>query len=217
MAGFWNTNKITAPHMNRLGPLVDGVVGTDGEYTDLYTAMGDPAGPQWNRVLVVPGATLNTDLAKASSSNGCILGIGSQAITGTGKITLTDTTRWIIENIILTNTACANGAINILGATSYYNIIDNCVVSNPDGQGIYVSGDRTRIIDCRIYSAADDGIEIAAGVTLTWINSPYIHNGAAWGILDNSNKAHISDGVIVGNASGQISGTNTYHSNNQVA
>ena len=214
--GFWNTNKITPDNLNRLGPLVDGVVGTGGKYTDLYAAMGDPAGPQWNRVLVVPGATLNTDLAKASSSYGCIIGVGFQAITGTGKITLTDTVIWQIGNIRLTNTVAADGAINILGSSSYDNIIKNCWAYNPGGKGIYITGDRSRILDCRIYSAADDGIEIDAGVNITWIREALIHNGAAWGVLDNSNKAHILDCIVTGNASGQISGTATYHSNNQV-
>jgi len=215
--GFWNTNKITPDNLNRLGPLVDGVVGTGGKYTDLYAAMGDPAGPQWNRVFVVPGATLNTDLAKASSNYGCILGIGAVAISGTGKITLTDTTNWIIENIKLANTVAADGAYNIVGASSAYNSIINCFAYNPGGQGIYISGENTRINYCKIYSAADDGIEIAAGVNITWINNCFIISGAAWGILDNSDKAHISDCVVTGNASGQIDGTNTYHSNNQVA
>ena len=205
-------------NLNRLGPLVDGIVGTGGEYTDLYAAMGDPAGPQWNRVLVVPGATLNTDLLKTSVNRGCIIGVGMQLITGTGRIMLVDTSQWQIENIRLTNTVCTGaGAFNIIGANSYDNIIKNCWAYNPDAKGIYITGDRSRILDCRVYSAADDGIDIDAGVDITWIREALITGGAAWGIQDNSDKAHILDCIITGNASGQIDGTDTYHSNNQVA
>ena len=81
---FWDSNDQTADNLARLGPIADGVVGTDGKYADLYEAV-ITAG--WKRILLAPGAFLSQDLTIAAdygfivgNQHGRIINLGSNNI-----------------------------------------------------------------------------------------------------------------------------------------
>lgn len=213
---FWTgSTALNVANMSRLGPMVQGIVGTDGAYADLYDAMGDPAGPQWRRVIVVPGATLNTDLTISGANYGCIMGYGMQFITGTGKLTLDNCAGWVLQYFRLTGTVTATGAINIIGGGDR-NIIDHCWVYTSGGSGIYLARPFNRVINCTITNSAVDGIKIDAGLSYSWVRGCGIGGCTGWGINDASNKVIASDNYVLTNTAGQINTTSTYLSNNVV-
>jgi len=217
--GFWDTNSINASNLNRLGPLVDGVVGTGGQYTDLYEAMTDGSGPQWNRVFVVDGATINGNVYKDGVARGCIIGVGMQSLTGTGEIRLNDCTEWHIENIRLNSTDTTAAAFTLQGSSGAYNILRRCWAYQSGYNGFYITdAQRNRLIDCRAYDCDHSGVNISATVGITWIRGLYSSNNDINGIDDRGSSTHLTDSIIVSNTGDQIDASDeTYYSNNQTS
>lgn len=218
---FWTgSTPVSVDNLARLGPQADGFVGTDGAYGDLYDAMGDPAGPQWRRVVVLPGATLGTDLSISSANYGRIvtLGGGPMLIGGTGKLTFTDCIGWALDGLVLTSTACVGlPAISFLGSAGNRNTIRNCWVYNSTGGGIYTRNHTTRIESCLVITAAGNGIEVDAATRAPiWITQCNVWGCGGWGIVDGINNSHIIDCDVTGNTAGQISTTSAYAHNNKV-
>lgn len=219
---FWTgSTPINEANLARLGPSIQGIVGTEGAYTDLYTAMTDPAGPQWNRVLVAPGATINGNVYKTATDRGCIIGIGSISLSGIGKITLEDCSAWLVENIRLNSTVCGVGgaAIKLIGAGDSMNMFRRVDIVNSNGMGFHVENASSWITNCIIETPASHGINITAAVVDgPWIDRCRVKNSSGgWGIMDQTNDAFIMNNIVLGNSSGQISSTSTYKHDNKIA
>ena len=215
---FWATQNLTQENLDKLGPLVDGIVGTNGQYQDLYEAMSDPGGPQWNRVFVLPGATLSDHVVKTSVNYVAIIGIGKIEVGGTKCIILNNCKVGVIENIRLDNvvTGAHAGAIASIGASGERNRIKHCSVYGSDAIGIYLENEFNWLIDCIIDSCAGDGVDIAAGSpNPNWISQCKIIGNGGWGIQDNADNCFITDNIVTGNSSGQIDSSSSYEHNNK--
>ena len=167
---FWTTNPITAANLDKLGPLVQGIVGTNGEYQDLYEAMVDPAGPQWSRVIALDGCTMSQDVTIPSASyQGCIIGMGRQAITLGHKKLRIEASDFLLKNIKITN--ATGNALEIAEDRCW---IDQVCILYAGGIGIKfdsaLGGDIHHLTNSVIYDCGDDGIEIDDGVQVSVIN-----------------------------------------------
>jgi len=209
---FWTTNPITAANLDKLGPLVDGIVGTYGEYQDLYEAMIDPAGPQWKKVIVTDGCILSQDVTIPSASyQGCIIGFGRKQITLGGSKKL----RIEASDFLLRNIKISNAVGNALEIAEDRCWIDEIGILYAGGIGVWfdssLGGDLHRITNSVIYDCGDDGIEIDDSVNVS-VFGTRIQACSGWGIDDNNSTALNSTfvgNILNGNSLGGLSSNST--------
>ena len=200
--GFWDTNTITPENMNLLGPLVDGIVGTNGEFQDLYEAMIDPGGPGWNHVIVTVGCTMSQDVTIPNSKGACsIIGLETVVDIGSKKLTI-EADDCLLFGIRIDNTT--GDCLEISGQRCH---VVGCHFLYVGAKGIYLSGGDYHVIDrCTIYDAGDDGVAIVDGV-IAWLTTNRIQACDAWGVDDDNagdNVIYIAN-FITGNTSGNLS------------
>lgn len=215
---FWTGAQVNEANLERLGPAVQGFVGTEGAYTDLYDAMGDPGGPQWSRVVVLPGATLSTDLDISGVDYGLIMGAGLISLGGTAKLSLSNCNRWDISGLKFNSTVTANGAMALWGYGDGNNHVSNCFFNNSTVDGLHIQNYNVWVTECTFYSGTNDGIYIhGANTGAVWISRCAVIGNGGWGIDDQADLCHITDCKVTGNSSGQINSSSSYLDNNQVA
>jgi len=208
--GFWDTYGITPENMNLLGPLVDGIVGTNGEYQDLYEAMVDPAGPLWKKVIVTTGCTMSQDVTLTSGyAGGCIVSPGGVINIGAKKLTIG------CDDFMLRNVAIGSTTGDSLVLTEDRTYLHNVSILSSGGIGIKIEvsggGGNHRIEQCLIYNSAGDGVEIANPSWVTMIGCRIQANGG-YGVDDNNASTTFTifvANIITGNSSGQLDSVST--------
>jgi hypothetical protein len=210
MAGFWDVNSITAENLNKVGPLFDGVVGTNGQYQDLYAAMVSPSGPQWKRVLLIPGATLSQALTLSSSHNsGCIVNVGPKYLPiSTAYAWTIQADDFRIEGIDIRNSAGV--ALTVTGARMQ---ATRCTFNYSSSHGLFLSGGSSHYLwSCMAYGNGGDGFRIAAGLAVVTVIGCHSQGNTGYGLRDlaASGSQLIAVGNTVwGNTAGQITTTST--------
>ena len=218
MSGFWDINGISPENMNRLGPLVDGIVGTNGQYQDLYEAMVDPAGPLWTKVIVCAGCTMSQDvLLGAAYQSGCIVSLGQLVEIGRKKLTI-DCDDFIMRNVLIRSTT-GDGLVLSEDRT----MLDGVSILYSGGYGIKIEsaggGGYHKIINSVVYDNGDDGIEIANGMSV-YIAGTKIQANAGYGIDDNNastTAVQMLGNLVTGNTLGQIDSVSTLIAANRTA
>ena len=194
--------NLTTEFVEKLGPLVDGVVGTAGTYQDLYEAMVAGGGPQWRNVIVVDGCTMtqavtitNTGISIVSLHHFITIGAYTLRLEGADIV---------LKNIRLSG-ATGNGVEIAASRCKMF----QCEILSNSGIGIKcVSGyDDHDICNCVVWNNGDDGIEIDDGVLVRCVSNR-ISSNVGWGIDDNNaatdNSMFIGN-VILGNTAGNLS------------
>lgn len=200
MASYWDSNPISADALARCGPLVDGVLGTDGKYQSINDAI--TAG--WTRMLVTTGAIITADVTLAGTRC-CLVGLGSVPITGNYKLTVSSDDA-VVSDIRLSNNAgiglCITGNRAKLAGIS---------VSNCNSHGIQLNGSAGshRLVDCVAYNNGGDGLRIEAAND-TFITVLRSQQNTGYGVNDLSNIMKISVSDLRANTAGAKSGTSTY-------
>ena len=207
MSTYWSTNQINATTMARLGPYIDGFVGTDGEYQDLYAAVNTGG---WKRIIVTPGCTMSANLT-LSANDGFIWSFDmywAVAInSSTRRITISGD-RWHFVGVRL-DTPSGGDGITVTGSSF---LMERSSVVSGSARGILLSGGNDHVItnDCRIMNNSGDGIEISSGVDRCRIYGNRISGNGAWGIDDNSGIVIEGCNYLLGNTSGARSTSSTY-------
>jgi hypothetical protein len=203
---FWDSNDQTADNLARLGPIADGVVGTDGKYADLYEAV-ITAG--WHRILLAPGAYLSQDLT-ITTNYGFIVGNQHGRIISLGAHNIfLNANYWRLEGFQLYNGSGVG--ITNTGNENYFAHIS--VNSYVRGFVFSPTGDDNQMFACTVDSCSSDGVLCQSGANRTRILGSTIINNGGWGVDDTgSDDALIIGNRIAGNSSGQVNpGTSTIH------
>lgn len=199
---FWHSNKITADNMAKLGPYVDGFVGTNGKYSTLNAAVA--AG--WTEIIVAPGATLSADLNLTAKCSIIGLMYSADTITGNYCINVQGDDSYL-AGFRLSNTA--GKGIYVTGSRCR---LERITVQNCLSHGIHfnASGGDHELLMIIAYGNGGDGIRFEANNTAraSHIRS---QSNTGWGINDLTNVLCLSTTRVAGNTAGQINGATTYH------
>jgi len=199
---FWDgATQITADNMARLGPDVDGFVGTDGK----YSVLNDAIAAGWTRIIVTTGATLNADLNLTAKCS--IVSRIYQDFTLTGNYCINVQA----NNCYLEGFRMVNGAgigIYVTGARAR---LARITVESCLSHGIHfnaASGDH-ELIMCNAYGNGGDGIRMEASnsARLVLIRS---QSNVGYGVNDLTDVVQITCSKINGNTAGNINGASTY-------
>ena len=214
---------MTDANMAKLGPLADGVVGTNGQYTDLYQAMIDPAGPMWKRVLVVAGAVMSRDVvipAGGAYTAASIIGIGGYPVSIGGGYQLSIAADDVFVDCIKLSGAVGKPNITISGNRARLHRVYSLYATTVAGHGIAVTvGSHFYFIECYTYGNGGNGISLSSGSIAT-VLACHSQGNTGWGLYDASgsgNNLVALGNVIWGNTAGQISTTSTIVAANKTA
>ena len=183
-----------------LGPVADGIVGTDGQYQDLYEAMEDAGGPQWTKVIAAVGCTMSQAVTLTSAVS--IIALANRVSIG-ARVLRIEGANSFVSNIRI-DSSTANG----IEIDCSRVVISNCMIDDATGIGIKVeTGDYIDIIGCNIYANGGDGIELDDGTRVRCIRNRVQSNGG-WGIDDNNSATNYTmfiGNFWGGNSSGELS------------
>jgi len=202
---WWDTHALAVSEMEKLGPFLDGIVGTEGKYTDLYAAINTGG---WTRMIVTPTATLSANLT-ISSHIGFIWALGQRegTVLSNYKITISGN-YWKIVGIKL-----ASGAAGWELQGHDYDF-ENCAATGGSSHGLYLNSSSGGFIfrGCSFLSNAGDGIKIAVGSLYNQFVGCDSHGNTGYGV----NSAVVGSGysIFAGcrlgtNTAGSVSGTIT--------
>lgn len=200
---FWCSNPTIATNLARLGPYMDGIVGTDGEYQDLYAAINTGG---WTKMYIAPGATLSQNLT-ISGANGWIVSHRHDhgMVLNDYKITVTGN-YWYFEGIKLYGGAAG---WELQGAA--YNM-DRCCVDGGSSHGLYINSSygANLIRGCRFIGNGGDGLKISSGSGYNRIDACDLSGNAGYGInTAATNYPIVSGGAIYGNTTDGVNGNIT--------
>lgn len=201
MAGFWESNSLTVDNMSKLGPFVDGIVGTDGKYSVLNNAIA--AG--WTKMLLSTGASLNADLTLGSNVS-IISRHTTVSIAGNFCINVAGNDCYL-EGLSISNNTGKGIYVTGQRVRMFRVIASYCLT-----HGIHLNSSATgdhELISVLAFANTGDGINIAAS-NYTRIICSRAQSNTGWGVNDLSNVVQMSSSLVYGNTAGQISGTKTY-------
>lgn len=212
---FWDGNDQTPDNLAKLGPWVDGIVGTDGVYSDLYEAYVTGG---WRRMIVTTGASLSADLTIAAN-NVCIWSphhgnglpeLGSKRITITGS-------GIVLAGFGLDGGGASAGAGIVIAGTAGDIHIERFKVIDYLGAGIQftTNGNNHVIRNSTIMSNGGDGIITSAGASGIRIDGNIIYGNGDYGVDDvGADYTIIYGNRIAVNTTGTVNpGTNTIWAN----
>lgn len=220
---YWDTHNLTANDLAKLGPLVDGVVGTSGQYQDLWAAMIDPAGPMWKRVFVVPGAVMSQDVVIPSGGayNGAsIIGVGGQAVPITGGYQLSIVSDDVYVDRVKLSGATGRPNITISGSRARVNRVFSFYSTTAAGHGIQVTaGTGCYFTECYCYGNGGDGFRLVGG-SIANLTTCQSQGNTGWGVNDLTvvGNAIIVHGCLLwGNTAGALNTVSTIVAANKLA
>jgi len=194
---FWGVHPVTVENMDRVAPVFDVVVGTDGSTTDINAAVA--AGH--TRIALVPGAALTANLV-ISASNGVLFSLNARETLDIGAYQLQIAgSKWTLRGLKIDGAAGSYGLS--LANTDIW--VDQCAVYNC-WRGIQNTTASYNVISgCVSKDNGNDGIENAGFHHVLAFNR-VIDNGG-YGVDDISNGCIVFGNVLTGNGSGAINGT----------
>jgi len=199
---FWDgATQVTADNLARLGPYVDGFVGTDGK----YSVLNDAIAAGWTRIIVTTGATLSADLDLTAKCS--ILGLIYQELTITGNYCINvQAADCCLAGFRISNTA--GKGIYITGVRCR---LERISVEYCLSHGIHfdASAGNHEMIMVRTYGNGGDGIRLEAANTV-WACHIRSQSNTGYGINDLANLICLSTSRINANTAGQINSTSTY-------
>lgn len=214
MAGFWDANDITPANMNKLGPIIDGVVGTNGEYQDIYAAMLDPGGPQWTKVFITDGAIMSQACAFTAGDE-WLIGVGyAMRITGDYALSFAGAGAIIIG---IGRSTITSPGILITGDRAH---IERCVFLNCTSHGLHLNSanGNHHLHHIVSYGNGGDGIRFEQSGDDAMLTNIRSQTNTGYGI-NNVNNARIcaASGLLNGNTAGSWNGASTYRSSSVYA
>jgi len=197
---FW-PNDVDSDNLHRLGPFIDGFVGTDGKYSDLYEAVNTGG---WSRIILAAGATLSADLT-LSASNGFIwspFGPGALSLGGK-KITVVGD-NWKLQGFKISSPTAIG--IEIQGALA--TLLD-ITVTGAGSHGVYFNtSDNHHVCDrLRVTACAGDGIHVISGCSSVRIYSSFCWSNTGYGVNDQDDSTILVGNYLAGNTAGALNGT----------
>jgi hypothetical protein len=198
--GFWDGASVSADNLARLGPFVDGIVGTTGK----YSVLNDAISAGWTRILLASGASLNANLTLTGQTS--IIGLSpSVTIAGNYQINV-QASDCYFEGFKLTNNTGVGFYVTGARARFFRVSAQSCL-----SHGFHLNaawGDH-ELMACLAYANGGDGVRCETN-NYTRIMMLLSQSNVGWGVNDLTNVVQISCSYIVGNTAGQRSGTSTY-------
>jgi hypothetical protein len=205
MSSYWQTNPINDTTLARLGPYLDGIVGTEGEYTDLYAAINTGG---WKRMILTDSAILSQNLT-ISSSIGFIWSLYSEEgrVFNDYKITVTGN-YWKFVGIKL-----YGGAAGWELQGNEYSMV-NCSTISGSSHGLYLnsSSGGFKFMGCTFAANGGDGIKIASGSLYNLFVGCDSYSNTGYGVNSavSGSGYPIFSGCRLGtNTAGSVNGTIT--------
>ncbi len=202
MSTYWETNKIKPETLARLGPFLDGIVGTNGEYQDLYAAINTGG---WKYIMLATGATLSQDLTISAAGGFIVAFYPTESLNlGAKKITITGN-YWHLEGFKL------SGAGAALEIQSNNITASRIAVVSATSHGLYLntSGTDLSFSQCVFRSNGGDGVRIATTSSRNRFTNCRIDNNGGYGInalIGSGDAAAIAGACrLTGNTSGSHS------------
>jgi hypothetical protein len=199
--GFWDGTGVTADNLARLGPFVDGFVGTGGK----YSVLNDAIASGWTRIILATGASLNANLTIPSGTS--IIGLqGNVVVAGNFCLNVTGDDCYFEGFRISNNTG---KGFYMTGARARFFRVQatNCL-----SHGFHFNatwGDH-EMISCFAYANGGDGVRCEI-YNYTRIVASRSQNNVGYGVNDIiPNAIQISCSLINGNTAGQRSGASPY-------
>jgi len=196
--GYWDTHALTVDNMSRLGPFVDGIVGSEGKFSVLNDALA--AG--WTRIIVSAGASMNAAVNITTAVSIMAFHHGLVQITGNYPINVSGSDCYF-EGFKIVNTAGVGFYVTGARARFYRMRVESCL-----SHGIHFNaawGDH-EVLMSNIYANGGDGIKIAASNPVR-IAMCRIQSNTGWGVNDATNIVQITCSQINANTAGQVNST----------
>jgi len=198
--GFWDSASVSADNLARLGPFVNGVVGTEGK----YSVLNDAVAAGWTRMILAPGASMNANVTLAAGTS--IISLSSNiTIGGNYRINVAGDDCYLEGFRVSNNTGVG---FYITGARARFFRCDarNCL---SHGFHFNASGGEHEIIVCLAYANGGDGVrcEVNNSARISMLRS---QSNVGWGINDLTGVAQISCSYLISNTAGPHNGATTY-------
>jgi len=200
--GFWDVNDFTAARMNRLGPWVDEIVGTDGNYASLNSAVAAGA----TRIILCDGAYLSAALSLTNVNGGFIVHMGPGILNlGAYGITVTEGA-WRFEGFRL---ASGSGVGIYLATNALSSEFARVRVVGFSSHGIQLGTNANDhlLYGCTCTTNGGDGIKVGANSSCARIEASMSYGNTGYGVNDTSNSAIVVGNRLDGNTAGAIGGT----------
>lgn len=198
--GFWDTASVSADNLARLGPFVDGIVGTNGK----YSVLNDAVASGWTRILLATGASLNANLTLSARTS--IIGL-SPSVTVTGNYAL----NVVASDCYFEGFAISNNSgvgFYVTGSRARFYRVDalNCL-----SHGFHFNagwGDHEMNM-CLAFANGGDGVrcEVNNPVRISQLRS---QSNTGWGLNDLYGVAQITCSYLIANGGGQHNGATTW-------
>lgn len=208
--GFWDpATEITAARLNAMGPIMQGIIGTNGEYQDIWAAMVDPGGPQWTKAFIVPGAIISRDTTLPTGDTHLIaMGFG---VPITGNFVLTIAGDGSLFKGIRRTTTTGVG-FNVTASRTKF---DQCLAISNSSHGWHFNSavGLHMMSNCISYGNGGDGVRIETVNDHAMITNLRSQANTGYG-LNNVNNARVSAATshFNGNTGGSWNGSSTYRS-----
>jgi len=198
--GFWNVNTQTAANFNRLGPWVDEIVGTNGNYQSLNSAIA--AGKR--KILIDDGAYLSAALTINIPTGGFIVSLG-HGLHDLGSYPITIASgNWYLEGFQIDG-ATGVGILVSGGRVEASRIW--CRNNSSHGFQITSADNDHAFFGCYFDSNGGDGLRIGSGASGVRVLGGHLYGNTGYGVTDQANSSILVGNRMDGNSSGAISGT----------
>jgi hypothetical protein len=203
---WWSTRKVTVANLDRVSPIADAIIGTEGEGTDINAAVTAGA----KRIILLPGAILTADLS-LTASDGFLVGFGSPSTIGLGAYQIDISgARWTLERFRLQG-AAKSGIV--VSGTAGLVFIDRVFITALTGASSHAidlqsaNADGSVITRVQAWSNGGDGLKIASGCNAVRAENNSLTSNTGYGVNDGSDASILVGNVLTGNTAGAINGT----------
>ena len=199
---FWDSHSVSVDNLSRLGPFVDGVVGTEGK----YSVLNDAIAAGWTRIVLASGASLNADLTIPLNTSIIALQAG---ITLAGNFCLNVAgADCYLEGFTVINSG--GKGFYITGQRARFCRVRAMSCLSHGFHFANTSWGDHEMTSCLAYGNGGDGIRCEL-YNYTRIILSRSQNNVGYGVNDLiPNAVQISCSLINGNTAGQRSGSSPY-------
>ena len=197
---FW-PNDLDNDNLHRLGPFIDGFVGTDGKYSDLYEAVNTGG---WSRIILAAGATLSADLTLTGSDGFIVSLFAAGALSLGGRKITVQGDDWHLRGFKL-DTPPAVG-IEIQGGVCVLKDIE--VVSAGSHAFYFNTSYNGHVCELlRASSCGGDAVRIVSGASNIHILNSFLRGNTGYGVNDLDSSSVLLGNHLDLNTAGAINGT----------
>lgn len=198
---FWSANKLTTANLDRISPICDAYVGTDGYTTDINQAVADGH----KKIILLTGAILTGNL-DLSANDGYLVAIGNRRSLALGSYTLTVSgDRWYISAFNI-NAPAGNCITVAAGAADLW--LDNLDLTGAGAHGIeVVNSSHILMTMIRAKSCVGDAVRCGASTAHNTLTFSHCYSNTGYGFNDLADANLVYGNDLTSNTAGAINGT----------